>query len=91
MTELIAQLNAAVEDREQRDWRVVAGAADALTALLARLSEVEKALEPFVRYIGKLSDECPDDHLILQHESGFITAADFRRARAALQHKDQQG
>lgn len=62
--------------------------ADALTALLARLAEVEQALEPFAREAEKLEHASILD---FEEQGIYLELEDFRRARVALQHKDQQG
>tara|TARA_B100000378_G_scaffold123871_1_gene99968 strand:- start:2807 stop:3136 length:330 start_codon:yes stop_codon:yes gene_type:complete len=60
---------------------------EATRAAAERIAELEGALEPFAKYRG--SDEylrsASDDGLC---QAASFTAGDYRRARAALQHKE---
>lgn len=88
-------------ERERDDWkdRSLSSeyehqvAYDALKVAESRLSEVEKALEPFAAFAEHVAKEHPGwdhDGFQLTVECAPTMAA-FRQARAALQHKDQQG
>jgi len=62
--------------------------------LEARIEKLEAALAPFSKFpIGVVGDECDEMEVYQCHgwprdESAVVTVADFRRARKALEGKD---